>query len=87
MSEEGKGTDEAIKVFVSEKEGNTPDLSGGGIMNPVGSNEEEGNLNSPIPAPHPITHSSSTPLFLAQVDNAELDPRSMVQQKRSNGMK
>ena len=87
MSEEGGEMEGARKGVMSEKEGNTPDLSGGGIMNPVGSNEEEGNLNAPITAFHPITHSSSTPLFLAQVDNAELDPRSMVQQKRSNGMK
>ena len=40
MSWEGKGTEEAIKFVVSEKEGNTTDLSGERIMESVGSPEE-----------------------------------------------
>ena len=35
-SEEGDGTEEARKVVMSEKEGNTPDLSGEIIMELVG---------------------------------------------------
>ena len=64
MSEEGEGTEEARKVVTSEEEGNTPALSGGEIIEPVGSPEEEGKLNTHVPAPHIINFSSSTPLLL-----------------------
>ena len=40
MSGEGKGTEEAIKIVVSEKEGNTAALSGEVIMESVGSPEK-----------------------------------------------
>ena len=39
MSEQGEGTEEARKVVVLEKEGNTPELSGEIIMESVGSPE------------------------------------------------
>ena len=52
MSEEGDGTEGVIKVVSSEKEGNTPALSGEEIMESVGSPEEEVKLNTPVPAPH-----------------------------------
>ena len=40
MSEEGDVMEEARKVVVSEKEGNTADLSGERIMDSVGSPEK-----------------------------------------------
>ena len=40
VSGEGEGTEVAIKVFMSEKEGNTPALSGELSMDLVGSPEE-----------------------------------------------
>ena len=43
-----------LHVFVLEKGGNTPDSSGEGIMEPVGSPKEEVNFNTPIPEPHII---------------------------------
>ena len=69
MSEEGKETDEAIKVFVSEKEGNTPDLFGERIMKSVGSPEEEVMLNTPVHAPYIINSSSSSLTFFPQILN------------------
>ena len=38
-------------------------------MESVGSTEEEGEFNTPVPAPHIIPSSSSSPPFLAQVSN------------------
>ena len=54
---------------MSEKEVNTPALSGEGIMDSVGSPEEEVKLNTPVPSPHIIPSSSSSPPFLPQVLN------------------
>ena len=58
MSEDGGGVEEARKFVVSEKEGNTADLSGDRIMESVESPEEEVNLNTPVPVPHIIPFSS-----------------------------
>ena len=67
MSEEGEEWEESRKGIMSEKEGNIPALSGEGIVDPVGSPEEEGNLDTPVPEPHTITSYSSPSPFLAQV--------------------
>ena len=42
-------------------------------MESVGIPEEEVNLNTPVPAPHNIPSSSSSPPFLAQVSNPSAD--------------
>ena len=49
VSGEVEGTEEARKVVVSEKDGNTVDLSGELIMESVGNPEEEVKLNTPVP--------------------------------------
>ena len=67
MSEEGEGKSKEIKVVMLEKEGNIIALSGEVIMESVGSPEEEVKLNIPIPAPHIIPSSSSSPPFFSQV--------------------
>ena len=63
MSEEVEVEDEARKVFISEKKGNTPDLSGQLIMESVGSFEGEVKFNTPVTAPHIIPSSSLSPTF------------------------
>ena len=50
-------------------EGNTPYLSGKIIMESVGSPEEEVKLNTPVPAPHIITFSSSSLTLFPQLSN------------------
>ena len=65
FSEEGEGTEEVRKVLVSGMEGNTTDLSREIIMESVGIPEEWVKLNNPVPAPHIIPSSSSSP-FLFQ---------------------
>ena len=52
-----------------EKEGNTLVLSGERILELVGIPEEEVQLNTPVPAPHIISSSSSSPSFLPQASN------------------
>ena len=69
MSGEGKGTEEAIKIVVSEKEGNTAALSGEVIMESVGSTEEEVKFNNPLPEPYIIYYCYSSPTFFPQVSN------------------
>ena len=54
---------------MSEKEGNTLVLSGERILELVGSPEEEVQLNTPVPAPHIISSSSSPPSFFPQASN------------------
>ena len=71
MSEEGQGTEEVRKFVVSEKEGNTPVLSREGIMESVGSTEEEVNFHIPVPSHHIITSDFSSPNFLPQVSNPD----------------
>ena len=61
--------EEAIKVVVSKKERNTTYLFIEVMMESVGSTEEEFKLNTPVPAPHIITSSSSSPPFFPQVSN------------------
>ena len=73
MSEEGEGTEGARKVVVSEKEGNVPDLSGEGIMESVGSPEEEVKLITPVPAPHIIPSYFSSRPFFSQVSNPAVE--------------
>ena len=63
LSREGEGTEEVSKCFLSEKEGNTTALSGEVTMESVGSPEEEVKLNTPVPTPHIITFSYSSPSF------------------------
>ena len=69
MAEEGKGTEEDRKVVMPEKEGNNPYLYGEGIMESVGSPEEEVKFNTPVPAPHIIHFASFSPSFFPQVSN------------------
>ena len=56
-----------------KKEGSAPYLSGEGIMESVGSPEEEVNFNTPLSAPHTITYYSVYPIFLEQVENKAAD--------------
>ena len=67
MSKEGEVKEEVRKVVVSEKEINTPDLSGEVIMESFESPEEEFKLNTRVPAPHIIPYSYSLPPLLRQV--------------------
>ena len=62
-----KGTDKARKVVTSEKEGNTPYLSGEGIIESVGNPAEEVNLNTLVHASHTIPYSSSSPPLLVHI--------------------
>ena len=50
---------------MSEKEGNTPALSGEVIMESFGSPEEEVKLNTHVPVPHIIPSYSSFPSVLS----------------------
>ena len=52
MSGEVEVTEEARKVVVSEKEGNTAALSREVIVTSVGTSEEEIKLNTPVPVTH-----------------------------------
>ena len=61
--------EEARKVGMSEKEENTPALSGEVIMESFGSPEEEIKLNTPVPELHIIPYSSSYPPFFPQLSN------------------
>ena len=69
VSVEGEGTEDARKVVVSEKEGNTTDLSGERIKESVGSPEDQVKLNTPVLAPYIIPSSSSSPPFFLQASN------------------
>ena len=58
---------------MTEKEGNTPVLSGELIMNPVGSHEEEGKLSIPVPEHHTTTSSYSPPRLSKHAENQAAD--------------
>ena len=46
-------------------------------MESFGNPEKEGKFNTPISAPHTITYSSSSPLYLAQVAMSHAEQRSI----------
>ena len=88
VSEKREGMEEAIKVAVSEKEGNTTDLSEEVIMESVGSPEEEFKWNTPVPEPHIIPFSSSYPPFFPQVSNSSSEEaKEMCQEKERERMR
>ena len=61
--------EETGKNFVSENEVNTSALSGDVIMESVGSPEDEGKFNTPVPEHHIIPISYSSPPFFPQISN------------------
>ena len=56
-----------------ENDGNAQYLSEERIMESVGSPEEEGTFNTPMPEPHTILSSSLSPLFSKNAANTSVD--------------
>ena len=61
----------ARKVFMFKNEVNTPYSSGEVNMDSVGSTKEQIKFNTPVPEPHDIAYTYSSPPFLAQVANPD----------------